>query len=245
MPVFAATVGAVAFAVSWGVFWSGGTFLDREAVAFMFQLVHPVRMLRTVNPWLSVGVPAAAAGATVVVAAGVGWALRRTAERCVRRAAVTGLVAAGATAAYAAVANLGGHPAAPSPAAGGELLTIAGVDREQAWHVLRYKCGPCATVLLDLTGLDARFTAAPRARSGIVVEHRPRTTMDDYLAGVDRRRLRPWNVLVVEVESLRADALRAYGGRREVMPVVDTLAAESVCFADAHTQATHSNYAVP
>ena len=127
---------------------------------------------------------------------------------------------------------------------GGELLAASRLSQDQAWDLLRYRCGPAATALLDLTGVDGWFSTAPRVRPGVAVVHRPRPLTDPYLTGVDPAARRPWNVVFVEVESLRADALLAYGGRREVMPNVDRLAAGSVVFADAHTNATHSNMAV-
>ena len=67
--------------------------------------------------------------------------------------------------------------------------------------------------------------------------------MDQYVAGVDRARMKPWNVVAIQVESLRADQLRAYGGTRDVMPTIDALARQSRVFTNAYIQASHSNYA--
>ena len=48
---------------------------------------------------------------------------------------------------------------------------------------------------------------------------------------------------MVQIESLRSDQLRAYGGTRDVMPTIDALARESRVFTNAYIQASHSNYA--
>ena len=56
--------------------------------------------------------------------------------------------------------------------------------------------------------------------------------------------MKRWNVVFVEVESLRADALRIFGATRDIMPTVDQLSRESLAFDHAYTQVTHSNYAV-
>ena len=48
---------------------------------------------------------------------------------------------------------------------------------------------------------------------------------------------------MVQIESLRSDQLRAYGGTRDVMPAIDALARESRVFTNAYIQASHSNYA--
>ena len=73
------------------------------------------------------------------------------------------------------------------------------------------------------------------------VIRRPIISMDQYLAGIDRGRVKPWNVLMIQVESLRSAQLRVYGGTRDVMPTLDALARESQVFTNAYIQASHSN----
>ncbi len=75
---------------------------------------------------------------------------------------------------------------------------------------------------------------------------RPRqVTLDEYAARVDPQRLRRHNVILIVVESLRADQLFAYGARRDVMPEVNRLARQSRVFLEHYAQASHSNYADP
>ena len=51
------------------------------------------------------------------------------------------------------------------------------------------------------------------------------------------RRSTPVNVLLITVDTLRADAIGAYGNRRGTTPAIDRLAAAGVRFADAHAHA--------
>jgi arylsulfatase A-like enzyme len=67
--------------------------------------------------------------------------------------------------------------------------------------------------------------------------------LEQYLAGVPRTGIKRWNVVMVQIESLRSDQLRSYGGTRDVMPTIDALARESRVFTNAYIQASHSNYA--
>lgn len=59
--------------------------------------------------------------------------------------------------------------------------------------------------------------------------------------GVD---LRGRDVLLITIDALRADRLRAYGGQAGVTPVLDRLATESVVFERAYTQTPHTSYAI-
>jgi arylsulfatase A-like enzyme/HEAT repeat protein len=55
--------------------------------------------------------------------------------------------------------------------------------------------------------------------------------------------LRGSDVLLITVDALRADRLRAYGGRG-LTPAIDALAAESAVFARAYTPTPHTSYAL-
>ena len=104
---------------------------------------------------------------------------------------------------------------------------------------------PLVHALADLLG-SAAPSATPSSTSRndpSRVIRRPIISMDQLLARVDRGRVKPWNVLMIQVESLRSDQLRVYGGTRDVMPTLDALARESQVFTNAYIQASHSNYA--
>ena len=83
------------------------------------------------------------------------------------------------------------------------------------------------------------------AADGDRVIRRPIISMEQYVAGIPRDGIKRRNVVMVQIESLRSDQLRAYGGTRDVMPAVDALARESRVFTNAYIQASHSNYAGP
>jgi phosphoglycerol transferase MdoB-like AlkP superfamily enzyme len=67
--------------------------------------------------------------------------------------------------------------------------------------------------------------------------------VDQYIAMARQQSHHPWNVVLMTVESLRADQLRAYGGSREIMPALDQLASEARVFLNSYTQSSHTNYA--
>jgi arylsulfatase A-like enzyme len=74
------------------------------------------------------------------------------------------------------------------------------------------------------------------------VIRRPIISMEEYVARVSQADVKRRNVVMVQIESLRSDQLRIYGGTRDVMPAVDALARESRVFTNAYIQASHSNY---
>lgn len=72
---------------------------------------------------------------------------------------------------------------------------------------------------------------------------RPIISLEDYGSRIDTNRLDRKNVIVILIESLRADQLSVYQGRAGVMPSLDNLAKNSLVFTNAYTQSSHSNYA--
>lgn len=80
--------------------------------------------------------------------------------------------------------------------------------------------------------------------SAIPIERSRQISNEDYakLAKEVKKPL-PYNVIVLVVESLREDQLKAFGGTRSAMPVVEDLAKNSLLFTDCLTQSSHSSYA--
>ena len=68
--------------------------------------------------------------------------------------------------------------------------------------------------------------------------------LHEYVAGIDRAKLRPWNVVVIVVESLRADQVGVPGRQREVMPAVAALARDSRVFTNTRSHSSQTSYAV-
>ncbi len=74
---------------------------------------------------------------------------------------------------------------------------------------------------------------------------RPQIPLEQWAASADASRARPWNVVLVLVDSLRPDQLRAWGDVREVMPALNGLGTDARIFLDCTTPASHTDYAVP
>jgi arylsulfatase A-like enzyme len=224
-------VSVLVYASSWGVFWITGTFLDRNALAFW--LAQPVQVLHWVYPPLAVHVVLATTVMTTVLVRWVPqWIDRDKRGRLLLRIAIGVAVCCGVLAMGEAVTygwRTLGRPASPYAVASGA------------------HAGPLAHALFALRVTpEAPAPLATRAEAvtGDIV--RPSIiTMDQYLARVDRARVRPFNVVMVQIESLRRDQLRAYGGVRDVMPTIDGLARGGRVFTTAYVQASHSNYADP
>jgi arylsulfatase A-like enzyme len=95
-----------------------------------------------------------------------------------------------------------------------------------------YERAPWSGKLLRWSSAGKRRPAAPeKAVAASAVTHEK---------GID---LRDQDVLLVTVDALRADELRAYGGRG-VASEMDHLAQESVVFRRAYTAAPHTSYAL-
>ena len=105
------------------------------------------------------------------------------------------------------------------------------------------RSGPAIHAVLDLAGNILDKTERLDADPSIGIEWRPIIPMSEYLSHVDLEKLRRWNVILIIVESLRTDQLRAGGSKLEVMPNVDALAESGITYINAYTQSSHSNYA--
>lgn len=56
---------------------------------------------------------------------------------------------------------------------------------------------------------------------------------------------RPTNIVLLSADALRADHLSCYGYFREMSPVLDDLAEESIRFTNAYSASSHTREAVP
>ena len=227
-PVIAAAV--FLYTISWAAFWNAGVFIDRAA--FLFWAPHPIQVFHWVYPPLAAGI--------LVVTAIAAVALGRLVPRLAAAMPITAqrrLVLTAMAAAAVCVVVAGAGALAYGGGSVGDAPSAYAVARDQ-------RGGPALRVVADLRNTLARADdPVPVAAGGPVTPGRGIISMDQYVAGIDRGRVKRWNVLMVQIESLRSDQLRAYGGRREVMPTVDRLARESRVFTNAYIQASHSNYA--
>ena len=114
------------------------------------------------------------------------------------------------------------------------------------WQVLQYHTAPAARLLFDV--LPSVGTAEIDVAHRAALVHLLTTDAKRIIPLESYLRQRPadaprYNVILVFIESLRADRLRLLGGTRTVMPHLDQLAASSLVFSQAYCQSTHSDYA--
>jgi arylsulfatase A-like enzyme len=217
---------------SWALFWNTGVFIDRQTYAFIAP--NPIQVFHWVYPPLAIAVIAVTLLAAVVIAR---WLPRRVAAASPQRQGRFLRFAAIAAGACVVVAVLGSVTYGSGPDQPNQPKSDFAVVRDD--HT-----GPVAHAVADVLRRPpgaADEPASAAVDSGNVIR-RPIITMDQYLAGVAPAAVKRRNVLMVQVESLRSDQLRIYGGTRDVMPAVDALARESRVFTNAYVQASHSNY---
>jgi arylsulfatase A-like enzyme/HEAT repeat protein len=84
----------------------------------------------------------------------------------------------------------------------------------------------------------------PKATIASSIARRDRGNEADDAPAHARIDLRGRDVLLITIDALRADRLKAFGGRSGVTPVLDKLVDESVTFSRAYTQTPHTSYAI-
>ena len=217
------------YASSWALFWNTGVFLDRQAFAFLAAM-DPVQVFHWVYPPLAIGVIVTTAIATIVLVRLVPFWVARTRPDTQRRL----VLAAGATLGISVVAALTGTAI---------YAGTAPDEPKSSYAVMRDdRAGPAAHALADLGRRRPAEEPAIASEDGDRVIRRPIVSMEQYVAGIPPAGIKRRNVVMVQIESLRSDQLRAYGGTRDVMPAVDALAREARVFTNAYIQASHSNY---
>src|SRR5436190_13065106 len=233
----------IGLAASWSTFWLSGQFLDGPGLRFAASNFSSVFGYATrIHPFLVFGVPWLLLGVAVAACEGVPrWmdALPSRAGTIVQRTAAAGV----ALALAAAAAGEAGHRFATRDIT--DPATGTSYSRRDLYRIRRDRnAGPLTHVLSRAFGSTDPFEEDAAAAAPEVLR-RPIVPMEQYLATVDRERLKRWNVIVVLIDSLRADQLKATGGAREVMPALEALAAEGRVFSDCVSQASHTDYAAP
>jgi arylsulfatase A-like enzyme len=213
--VAAASAALLAFAASWGCFWYTGHFLDRESVGFLFgDLRSVLGYAAGMNGALFLGISAIIVlGTVAAVRLLPRWTLKLRPPVLHRFSRATIAAASGCS-----LAALGG------------MLVHAGPGEFRARR--DFATGPSSRILSDL--LDRPNGPEGGASRWL---RRPIVPMEA------RPVAEPLNVVVILVDSLRADQLRRFGGGREVMPALEAL--DGIAFTDCLTTATHTDYAAP
>ena len=124
-----------------------------------------------------------------------------------------------------------------------DLRTGVSYRTDLLWHAEREdRAGPASTLLESAYEALKSRPALNAADADVPVEWPHRAAGELVHLGEPAHR---WNVLVIEVESMRAGALRAGGSVLQVMPTVNEIGDGSRRFVDVYTTATQTNLAAP
>jgi len=228
-------------AASWATFWLSGRFLDVEGAKYCAaNLGQLYRYAVQMHPFLIHAGPPLLVALAVAACAFLPRGLERLPRPLLRAVAGFGAALAGFT---AVLAIWGGAAFRDAEAKVTDPATGIVFTPRELYRLRREQgAGPLAAQLLGRRGRGEE--GLPAVGSPGVVR-RPVRSMEEYLSGIDRARANRWNVVVILVDSLRADQLLGGGCPRDVMPAVNALACESRVFPDCYTQASHTDYAAP
>lgn len=102
------------------------------------------------------------------------------------------------------------------------------------------RAGPASTLFVSAAAAFDDRGGTIAASLNVPVDHPPRQAGELIHSGSPRSR---WNVLIIEVESMRARVLRSGGSPVSVMPTVEAIANQSRRYINAYTTATQTNLA--
>ena len=219
------------YSSSWGLFWQTGSFIDGQALLFIAP--HPVQVFH----WVDADVALIVVGLALVST----WVILFWLPRWIERRPVTAqrrfVLVCGWMIGICLVGSVLGE--IYSNADGRQFMRTTILYAKSRADAL----GPFPYIIGDIQRYirrqpEERFTA-----DDIRIIQRPIISMDRYLAMAAQRPFDRRNVIILIIESLRPDQLRAYGSGPNVMPTVDTLANDSRIFSNAYTHSSHTNYA--
>jgi glucan phosphoethanolaminetransferase (alkaline phosphatase superfamily) len=226
---------------SWGLFFGSGQFLDAEALAFASgNGLQLTKHFLEFNPGVTLGLPVAIGLLTTfVVRAGLRSYPEHAWKRNVGSLAV--LLVLGVSTFIGRALTLHFTSRVVSNTLTGDVGLVA-----SKWRTyLRREIGPLTHLanqeLQDVTGSGEDW---PNPPFPLPEYNRKQRSIQDYIASVSPQAKR-YNVLIILIESMRADTLTSLGGTRVVMPNLEQLAADSLLLTRGYAQATHSNYADP
>lgn len=235
-----AVVGAVSFlyVASWASFVIARQFLDTRILDFFAtDISQNIAYTADLYPRMLVYVPTLTIACTLTVVWAYAWTTRPTVRHSVVRAAgaalflllvlVTGATSLRVRAARALILD-------PESGFRDNLSTLYSPVR-------RDRTGPVEYFAASM--LDAiRGTEISRPSVRYPVVYPPVLPLAQYATAIAPKRL---NVIVILLESVRADHLTAYGYGREAAPSIAAFAGESRVFLHSYTTATHTEYAAP
>lgn len=230
------------FGASWTLFQRTGQFLDHLTINFVWTNRHTmIEYLDATHLGLAALLMAATVAASIAALRFGPRVLARVPDR--RRASLS-RIALGLALFCAAGTIAGESLHGSATGAVMDQFIRSSFPISKLYRQRRdFAAGPLlhATMTLVKSGGDRDTGLSTDAQ----MIRRPLVSLDQVLAGVDRTSLRRPNVVVVMIDSVRADQLRVGGAERDVMPNLDALAREGRVFVDTVSDSTHTNYSTP
>jgi arylsulfatase A-like enzyme len=217
------------YGASWGLFWQTGSFINSQT--FLFLAPHPLQVFHWVDADLAVMLVALALGGTWVIMIWLPLWVKRWPVTAQRRLVLAWSWLIGLCVLGSFLGEL------YSGTDGRQFMRTAILYTKSRDHT----SGPFAHLFADLR---KHIQDRPEERfksDHIRIIQRPLISMEQYLATAHPTQR--WNIIILNVESLRADQLRVYGASRDIMPTVDALARESRVFLNAYSHSSHTDYA--
>ncbi|MFA6320944.1 MAG: sulfatase-like hydrolase/transferase [Candidatus Omnitrophota bacterium] len=244
-PVFvfaAAYIIVLLYLLSWGLFKFTDKFLDTKVVFFIMN--NPSLMMQhalNVEPFQTMAVFAVA----LIYAVLIFFVVRNTIFTITPKVRPVVVGAARATAIFTTVSFFCGSLFYLFPEGMSDRSRSA-ADMQSEFIYRKAFDNQTAPILSFLAGLSKAVFDGQHNEQDVRDLSRtghPIISMNEYLASFDPGKMKKYNVIVILVESLRPDQLKAFGGDRLVMPNVEALAKDSCLFTDAYTESSHSSYA--
>jgi arylsulfatase A-like enzyme len=221
----------ICYGASWGLFWQTGSFVASQVLSFLAP--HPLQVFHWVDLDVALVIIVFSIAGTYTITA---WIPRLVAELALRNRDKLILIGAWAV----GLSIMGAFLGDLYSQSGERQFTRAGILYSRTQE---NRSGPFSYVLSDFKQYIGGRAETLAINAGFQIFQRPVISMDQYKSLANQHSHQPWNVLILTVESLRADQLRAYGGTRDVMPAVESLANEARVFLNSYTQSSHTNYA--
>jgi glucan phosphoethanolaminetransferase (alkaline phosphatase superfamily) len=218
------------YSASWGLFWQVGSFIDSRT--FFFLAPHPLQVFHWVDLDMGLAVVSLALLGTFAISKLPRWIESWKSETRMR------LV-------FACILAIG---VCVTGTYFGELYSGSEERRYMRSALLYAKtqdnmASPFAYVFTDIRKHLQQQAGEQVKTDDFRIVQRPLISKEQYALLAKQHPAKRWNVIILIVESMRADQLRAYGANRDVMPAVNSLASEARVFSNAYTQASHTDYA--
>ena len=231
------------YAASWGAFYSTGGFLNPSgAELFWATPVEFLQHIILIDPLTGLCVLVLGGFGTIATLWWIAPRIRRFPVSMCKRVTMVAIAAIEFCVIGAGWGEIG-FERDTSPVSVTQNAANISRDVAQAYVVARdERTGPMAHLHAWYSRRRIR-NRVPRVSLTVAVDTPSIVPMEKYLKRVSPAARHRWNVIILEVESLRSDRLLIAGGNRRVMPNVELLARDSRVYPQAVANATHSNYA--